>query len=108
MAKIQRVQPHLGERNAQFYSPKLVSIGPIYRHKDYEKRLQQGEEYKLMWANKYLQGISKSGPSGPSSTEQTARQLAQDILTNMPELKGFYTEERLKVTAMRTLPGYSF
>jgi hypothetical protein len=57
--KIQRVAyyrrkiPNFGK----YYTPKLVSIGPIHHDR---KDLKLGEKYKLMWATEYIENTGLS------------------------------------------------
>ncbi|KAI9121140.1 hypothetical protein K1719_008173 [Acacia pycnantha] len=83
--KIQKVQPYLRNRKdfAQYYSPKLVSIGPIHgRDKDSREKLKGGERYKMIWAAMYLE-----------FTKQSAQSLFDKIRTQLPALMHLYTEE---------------
>ncbi|KAI9120874.1 hypothetical protein K1719_007907 [Acacia pycnantha] len=82
--KIQRVAHHLRSRKdfAKYYSPKIVSLGPI--HHDDEPHLQLGEQYKLMWASMYVQG-----------DRNKARRLHRGIIVNIKDLKDLYTLDAL-------------
>ncbi|KAK4261216.1 hypothetical protein QN277_004245 [Acacia crassicarpa] len=83
--KIQKVQPYL--RNRQdfilYYSPKLVSIGPIHGgDKDSQEKLKGGERYKMRWAALYLK-----------DTNQNAQLLFGKIRNELPALMDLYAEE---------------
>ncbi|KAK4272467.1 hypothetical protein QN277_021022 [Acacia crassicarpa] len=83
--KIQKVQPYLRNREhfAQYYSPKLVSIGPIHGgDKESREKLKGGERYKMTWAAMYLE-----------FTKQSAQSLFDKIRTELPALMELYTEE---------------
>ncbi|XP_028798567.1 UPF0481 protein At3g47200-like [Neltuma alba] len=84
--KIQKVQPYLRNRPdfAKYYSPKLVSIGPIHR-KDTQENLKQGEHYKMIWAAMYLE-----------DTAQSAECLFAEIRRRLPALKQLYTEDAIE------------
>jgi hypothetical protein len=86
--KIQKVPEHLRNRSNyydKYYSPKLVSIGPI--HHD-NRNLKLGEKYKLMWAAKYIKNIS-----------ETPHNLHKKIADNIDELKGHFADDVLTSSA---------
>ncbi|XP_054803166.1 UPF0481 protein At3g47200-like [Prosopis cineraria] len=78
--KIQSVAHHLRSRPdfAQYYSPKMVSLGPIHHG---EHHLKLGEQYKLSWAKMYVGDRNK------------ARSLHEKIVVNIKDLKDLYTDE---------------
>ncbi|KAI9121713.1 hypothetical protein K1719_008746 [Acacia pycnantha] len=85
--KIQKVQPYLRNRkdfaDAQYYAPKLVSIGPIHgADKDSREKLKGGERYKMIWAAMYLE-----------HTNQNAQLLFGKIRNELPALMELYAEE---------------
>ncbi|KAK4272374.1 hypothetical protein QN277_020941 [Acacia crassicarpa] len=81
--KIQRVARHLRSREAfaKYYTPKMVSLGPIHHG---EPHLQLGEQYKLMWASMYVQG-----------NRNQAQRLHREIIVNIKDLKDLYTLDAL-------------
>ncbi|XP_028761566.1 UPF0481 protein At3g47200-like [Neltuma alba] len=82
--KIQRVAHHLRNRKAfaKYYSPKMVSLGPIHHG---EPHLQLGEQYKLMWASMYVE-----------ANRNKAQRLHREIVVNIKDLKDLYTEDALR------------
>jgi len=84
--KIQRVAyyrrkiPNFGK----YYTPKLVSIGPIH-HRRADMKL--GEKYKLMWASKYIE-----------NTGLTPEKLHQKIADNIEKLKDCFSDDVLNLT----------
>ncbi|GAU48731.1 hypothetical protein TSUD_192300 [Trifolium subterraneum] len=85
--KIQKVVEHLRNRTnyEKYYSPKLVSIGPIHHG---EANLKLGEKYKLMWASRYIKEIA----------ETTAYNLHRKIADKIEDLKGLFAEDVLALT----------
>ncbi|XP_027925276.1 UPF0481 protein At3g47200-like [Vigna unguiculata] len=86
--KVQKVASYLRDRkhSKKHYLPRLVSIGPI----DHDKRkLELGENYKLMWAAMYLE-----------RTQQHDQTLYQRIASNIEQLK-----ERFAEDVIRDFPG---
>ncbi|XP_017439204.1 uncharacterized protein LOC108345139 isoform X2 [Vigna angularis] len=81
-AKIQRVPPHLlrNRKNfSKYYSPKLVSFGPIH-HGDLNLHL--GEQYKKMWAAEYI-----------GSTKISPQELHKKVVQNMESLKPLFDDD---------------
>lgn len=81
-AKIQRVPPHLlrNRKNfSKYYSPKLVSFGPIH-HGDLN--LQLGEQYKKMWAAEYI-----------DSTKISPEELHKKVVQNIETLKPLFDDD---------------
>ncbi|KAI4346911.1 hypothetical protein L6164_007774 [Bauhinia variegata] len=79
MSKIQKVQSYMREREKyeKYYSPKLISFGPIH-HGD--PKLKRGEKLKLMWASMYVE-----------ANQQTPQVLHKRIADNIAELRGLYS-----------------
>ncbi|XP_028761385.1 UPF0481 protein At3g47200-like [Neltuma alba] len=82
--KIQKVAHHLRSREAfaKYYSPKMVSLGPIHHGKPH---LQLGEQYKLMWASMHVE-----------ANRNKAQRLHRQIVVNIKDLKDLYTDDALR------------
>ncbi|KEH22857.1 DUF247 domain protein [Medicago truncatula] len=91
--KIQRVPQYLRNRNnfEKHYTPKFVSIGPI--HHD-NTNMKPGEEYKLMWAAKYIE-------NNGFILEDRHKKIADKI----NELKGHFSDDVLTLTG-KSLEGF--
>ncbi|KAL5067209.1 hypothetical protein RYX36_018096, partial [Vicia faba] len=83
--KIQKVDGYLRNRNnfEQHYSPKFVSIGPIHHN---NQNLKLGENYKLIWAAKYIE-----------NTQQNLYVLHQKIADNIVELMSLFADNVLEL-----------
>ncbi|TKY63723.1 UPF0481 protein [Spatholobus suberectus] len=78
--KIQRVDIQLGENPnlAKYYSPRLLSIGPIHHGKENLKH------YKLIWTAMYLK-----------ENKQNPQDLCQKIEDHIEEVKGLCSEDAI-------------
>ncbi|CAL5207462.1 unnamed protein product [Lathyrus oleraceus] len=83
--KIQKVAEYLRNRKNfdKQYTPKLVSIGPIHHN---NQNLKLGENYKLIWAEKYIK-----------STQHSPQMLHKKIADNIDELKGLFADDVLAI-----------
>ncbi|KAK7355250.1 hypothetical protein VNO80_14507 [Phaseolus coccineus] len=88
--KIQRIAHRLvaddGMRYDKYFSPKLISLGPIHYG---VPKLRLGEEFKEMWASMFL-----------DSTDQVPQLLYKKIAENVEDLKllfepDLFTDDRL-------------
>ncbi|RDY01664.1 UPF0481 protein, partial [Mucuna pruriens] len=85
--KIQRVPVLLrqNDRFAKYYSPKMISFGPIHHGTPF---LQQGEHYKLLWTSKFVAKYNEN-----EDTDRTAQILLKRIEDNIEELKKQFAED---------------
>lgn len=85
--KIQIVANDLRERTdyKSHYLPTIVSMGPIHHG---NPELQIGEEYKLIWAKKYIQ---KAGTD--------SKDLHRKIVDNLATLKSFFADDVLTMAS---------
>ncbi|KAL5102578.1 hypothetical protein RYX36_006905 [Vicia faba] len=85
--KIQKVPQYLrnGNKFDKHYSPKSVSIGPILHD---NQNLKLGENYKLIWAAKYIR-----------NTQFSPEFLHKKIFDNIDELKVLFADDVLALTS---------
>ncbi|KAI4346910.1 hypothetical protein L6164_007773 [Bauhinia variegata] len=83
-SKIQTVPSYMREQEKyeKYYSPKLISFGPIH-HGD--PKLKRGEQYKLMWASMYADASS-----------QTPQDLHKRIADNISEVRELFSWDELR------------
>ncbi|XP_058733594.1 putative UPF0481 protein At3g02645 [Vicia villosa] len=92
--KIQKVANDIRERKdyQSHYFPKLISMGPIH-HGNAE--LQIGEQYKLIWAQKYIE-----------STGHSSKDLYKTIADHLVELKSHYADNVLTMASNTNLKSF--
>ncbi|XP_058735126.1 UPF0481 protein At3g47200-like [Vicia villosa] len=92
--KIQKVANDLRERMdyRSHYLPKVVSMGPIHNG---NPELQIGEQYKLIWAQKYIE-----------STGENIEQLYKQVADKLDDLKSCFANNVLN-RASNTIGNFS-
>lgn len=93
--KIQKVANDLRERKdyTSHYLPKVVSMGPIHHG---NPELQMGEEYKLIWAQKYI-----------ASTGVNREQLYNEVADKLDDLRSLFADNVLTIDSNSDLEGFS-